>query len=82
MLRGRQDECAVIDGMLEDAREGRSGVLVLRAEAGVGKTALLDYAIRSAGDLWVLRAVGVEAEMELPFAALHQLCAPLLDRGG
>ena len=80
MLRGRQDECAVIDGMLEDAREGRSGVLVLRAEAGVGKTALLDYAIRSAGDLWVLRAVGVEAEMELPFAALHQLCGPLLDR--
>src|ERR1700750_2360898 len=80
VLRGRQDECAVIDGMLEDAREGRSGVLVLRAEAGVGKTALLDYAIRSAGDLWVLRAVGVEAEMELPFAALHQLCGPLLDR--
>ena len=81
MLRGRSCRAAaVLDRLLEDARAGRSGVLVLRGEAGVGKTALLDYAIRSAGDLWVLRAVGVEAEMELPFAALHQLCGPLIDR--
>jgi DNA-binding CsgD family transcriptional regulator len=53
---------------------------VLEGEAGVGKTALLDYAIGSASDLRVLRAVGVESEMELAFAALHQLCAPVLDR--
>ena len=54
--------------------------MVLEGEAGVGKTALLDYAIGSASDLRVLRAVGVESEMELAFAALHQLCAPVLDR--
>ena len=53
---------------------------MLEGEAGVGKTALLDYAIGSASDLRVLRAVGVESEMELAFAALHQLCAPVLDR--
>jgi DNA-binding CsgD family transcriptional regulator len=80
MLRGRREECAVLDGLLERARAGQSGVLVLRGEAGVGKTALLEHAIESAPDLRVLRAVGVEAEMELPFAALHQLCGPLLDR--
>jgi hypothetical protein len=54
--------------------------VVVRGEAGVGKTALLDYSVRSAADLKVVRAVGVESEMELPFAALHQLCGPLLDR--
>src|SRR4051794_12111550 len=80
VLRGRRDECAVIDRLLDGAVEGRSGVLVVRGEAGVGKTALLTYAIESASDLTVLRAVGVESEMELPFAALHQLCAPMLDR--
>jgi hypothetical protein len=80
MLRGRREECAVLDRLLADARAGHSGVLVLEGEAGVGKTALLDYAIASASDLRVLRAVGVESEMELAFAALHQLCAPLLDR--
>src|ERR1700758_2304550 len=79
-LRGRRDECAVLDRLLEGARAERSGVLVLRGEAGVGKTALLDYAIGSASDLRVVRASGVESEMELAFAALHQLCAPLLDR--
>jgi DNA-binding CsgD family transcriptional regulator len=83
MLRGRQDECAVLDGLLRDVRGGRSGALVVRGEAGIGKTALLEYAIESASDLTIARAVGVESEMELPFAALHQLCAPLpgqLDR--
>jgi hypothetical protein len=55
-------------------------VLVVGGEAGIGKTALLEYAIASASDLRVLRAVGVESEMELAFAALHQLCAPALDR--
>jgi DNA-binding CsgD family transcriptional regulator len=80
MLRGRRDECVVLDRLLDGARAGRSAVLVLQGEAGVGKTALLGYAIASASDLRVLRAVGVESEMELAFAALHQLCAPLLDR--
>src|SRR3954465_7654075 len=79
-LRGRRDECAVLDRLLDGARSGRSGALVLEGEAGVGKTALLDYAIASAPDLRVLGAVGVESEMELAFAALHQLCAPVLDR--
>jgi DNA-binding CsgD family transcriptional regulator/tetratricopeptide (TPR) repeat protein len=80
VLRGRRDECAVLDGLLEDARAGQSGALVLRGDAGIGKTALLDDAIESSSDMRVLRAIGVEAEMELAFAALHQLCAPLLDR--
>ena len=53
---------------------------MLRGEAGVGKTALLDYAIGSASDFTGGAAAGVESEMELAFAALHQLCAPLLDR--
>jgi hypothetical protein len=55
-------------------------VLVVRGEAGIGKTALLRYLIESASDLTVTRAVGVESEMELPFASLHQLCGPMLDR--
>src|ERR1700761_1178085 len=80
MLRGRREECAVLDRLLDGARVGRSGVLVLEGEAGVGKTALLDYAVDSASDLTVLHASGVESEMELAFAALHQLCGPLLDR--
>jgi predicted ATPase len=80
MLLDRRDECAVLDGLLEGARAGRSGVLVVRGEAGIGKTALLDHAIESASELMVLRTVGVESEMELAFAALHRLCAPLLDR--
>ena len=80
MLRGRQEECVVLDRLLNGSRVGRSGALVLRGEAGVGKTAPLDYAVASASDLRVLRAVGVESEMELAFAALHQLCAPLLGR--
>ena len=80
MLRGRRDECVVLDRLLDGARGGRSSALVLEGEAGVGKTALLDYAIASATDLRVLRAVGVESETEIAFAALHQLCAPVLDR--
>ena len=80
ILRDRQDERAALDGLLQRARAGQGGVLVVRGEAGIGKTALLDYAIESAPDLRMLRAVGVESEAELAFAALHQLCAPLLDR--
>jgi DNA-binding CsgD family transcriptional regulator len=61
-------------------RSGESRSLVLRGEAGIGKTALLEYVVESAGDTTVVRAGGVESEMELAFATLHQLCAPLLDR--
>src|SRR6185369_16354323 len=64
--------------LLDAARAGRSGVLVMRGEPGVGKTALLEYAIESAAGLRVARVAGVESEMELAFAALQQLCAPML----
>src|SRR3954471_6809356 len=79
MLRGRRDELAVLDGLLDAARAGGSSVLGLRGEAGIGKTALLEHAIETASDVTLLRAVGVESEMELAFAALHQLCAPIQD---
>src|SRR6201988_3057684 len=79
-LRGRGDDCARLDGLLEGASAGRGGVLMLRGEAGVGKTALLEYAIASAPTLRVIRVAGMESEMELAFAGLHQLCAPMLDR--
>jgi DNA-binding CsgD family transcriptional regulator len=81
-LRGRDAECAALDHLLDAARKGESRTVVLRGEAGVGKTALLDYAIGSAQDFRVLRSVGVESEMELAFASLHQLCAPILDLRG
>jgi DNA-binding CsgD family transcriptional regulator len=81
-LRGRRSECARLDRVLDAARKGESSVLVLRGEPGIGKTALLDYAISSSRDLHVLRAAGVESEMELAFASLQQLCLPLLDRLG
>jgi hypothetical protein len=80
MLRGRRQQCGVLDGLLADVRAGRSRVLVVRGEPGIGKTALLDYAVQSASGFRVARAAGVESEMELAFAALHQLCAPMLDR--
>src|SRR3954463_9500251 len=78
-LRGRVSECALLDDLVSAIRRGDSRSLVLRGEAGIGKTALLDYLIASAADLTVVRAVGVESEMELGFASLHQLCAPLLE---
>ncbi len=78
-LRGRRDECALLDGMLVAVRGGDSRTLVLRGEAGVGKTALLDHLVAAASDLRVVRAVGVESELELAFASLHQMCAPLLE---
>ncbi|HXC77241.1 MAG TPA: AAA family ATPase [Candidatus Acidoferrum sp.] len=79
-LRGRAAECAELDRVLAAVREGKSRVLVVRGDAGIGKSALLSYVVDSVGDLRLLRAVGVESDMELAFAALHQLCAPLLDR--
>jgi DNA-binding CsgD family transcriptional regulator len=79
-MRDRRDECALLDRLFEGARAGRSGALVVRGEAGIGKTVLLKHAIESASDLQVAHAVGVESEMELAFAASHQLCSPLLDR--
>jgi hypothetical protein len=80
MLLGRRNERAVVDARFDAVRAGRSGALVVRGEAGVGKTALLEYAIESASGLRVVRAVGVDSEIELAFGALHQLCAPMLDR--
>jgi DNA-binding CsgD family transcriptional regulator len=78
-LLGRAAECALLDDLLEDVRRGDSRSLVVRGEAGIGKTALLEHLIGSAKDLTVARAVGVESEMELAYASLHQLCAPLLE---
>ena len=79
-LSGRADECALLDALVDAIRRGEGRSLVMRGEAGIGKTALLEYLVRSASDLTVLRAVGVESEMELAYAGLHQLCASLLDR--
>ena len=75
----RTSEREALDGVLADARGGQSAVLVMRGEAGIGKTALLRYAARQASGFRVAQVAGVEAEMELPFAGIHQLCAPLLD---
>ena len=74
-LLGRTHECGVIDRLVQDAGSGQSAALVLRGEPGVGKTALADYAVDSAHGFALVRTVGVESEMELPFAALHQFCA-------
>jgi DNA-binding CsgD family transcriptional regulator/tetratricopeptide (TPR) repeat protein len=78
-LVGRQREREVLDRLLEAARGGHGGVLAVYGDPGVGKTALLEYAAAAAPDFGVARAVGVEGEMELAFAALHQLCSPNLD---
>ena len=79
-MLGRDSECALLDELVSAIRRGESRALVLTGEAGIGKTALLQYLIDFATDMSVIRAVGVESEMELAFASLHQLCAPLLDR--
>src|SRR6476659_6378069 len=78
-LTGRRSECDVLDGLIEGVRAGESRALVIRGEPGVGKTALLDYVADHASGCVVARAAGVESEMELAFAGLHQLCAPMLD---
>src|SRR2546422_3352550 len=78
-LLGRQRERGVLDRVLEAAREGQGGVLAVYGEPGVGKTALLEYAIEAGRDFRIARTIGVEGETELAFAALQQLCAPSLD---
>jgi DNA-binding CsgD family transcriptional regulator len=78
-LLGRQRERDVLDRVLEAAREGHGRVLAVYGEPGVGKTALLEYAVETASDFHIARTVGVEGEMELAFAALQQLCSPSLD---
>ena len=82
MLWGRRQQCEALDSLLAEVRAGRSLPLVLRGEAGIGKTALLGYAAETAQDFQVARAEGAESEMELPFAALHQLCGRMLSRLG
>jgi hypothetical protein len=79
-LQGRSSECALLDELLSAVRRGESRSLVLRGEAGIGKTALLEYLTAAASDLMVVGAIGVQSEMELPYAGLHQMCGPLLDR--
>jgi DNA-binding CsgD family transcriptional regulator len=79
-LYGRAGEQTVIDGLLTSARQGRSDAVIVRGAAGIGKTALLDYAAQAAGDMLVLRAAGVETEAELAFSGLHLLLRPVLAR--
>src|SRR6266436_2886818 len=79
-LLGRQREREAVGRVLNAALGGDGGVLVVYGEPGVGKTALLEWTVEEGRQFRVLRAVGVEGEMELPFAALQQLCSPILDR--
>src|SRR5215207_435533 len=82
-LVGRDRERAVLDRLLQDAGAGNGGVLVLHGEPGVGKTALLEYAVEQGDGFQIARTSGVEEEMELPFASAQQLCGPftaLIDR--
>ncbi|WP_432936586.1 helix-turn-helix transcriptional regulator [Kribbella sp. CA-253562] len=77
-LRGRQHECETLGQLVHAARAGRSAALVVRGEAGIGKSALLDHLDAEATDCRVLRVAGVESQLELAFAGLHALCTPLL----
>jgi len=79
-LTGRLDERDALEGLVDAVRAGESRALVLRGEPGVGKTALLEYILEQASELRVVRAAGVQSEMELAFAGLHQLLASMLDR--
>ena len=79
-LQGRRSERDELDGLTDAVRGGESRALIVRGEPGVGKTALLDYLVEQASDCLVVRAAGVQSEMELAFAGLHQLLAPMLDR--
>jgi DNA-binding CsgD family transcriptional regulator len=79
-LIGRRGECDVLDRLIEAVRAGEGRALVVRGEPGVGKTALLEYMVRRALGCRVVRAAGIQSEMELAFAGLHQLLAPMLNR--
>jgi DNA-binding CsgD family transcriptional regulator len=79
VLIGRESECARLDELLDRARMGRTGALVIRGEAGIGKTALLDYAAARAEDMMVVRALGVESEAQLEFSGLLEVCWPMRD---
>jgi DNA-binding CsgD family transcriptional regulator len=81
-LFGRTGELEILGRLIANARSGQSAVLVVRGEPGIGKTELLRHLIAQASGFGVARVAGVESEMELPFAGLHQLCAPMLDRLG
>jgi DNA-binding CsgD family transcriptional regulator len=80
VLLGRHSECETLDRLLGAVRAGESRALVVRGEPGVGKTALLEYVLERSAGCRLARAAGVQSEMELAFAGLHQLCAPMLDR--
>ena len=82
MLIGRTEEIAKLNTVLDQVREGMSGALVLRGEAGIGKSALLNATIESAQDLSVIRLEGIESEMQLGYAALHRLMLPYFPRLG
>ena len=79
MLIGRSAETEAVDRLLDDARAGTSRVLVLRGEAGIGKSALLEHAAAGADGMLILHAIGIESESELAFAGLHQILRPVLD---
>jgi DNA-binding CsgD family transcriptional regulator len=78
-LIGRRSECETLDRLLRSVRSGESQVLVLRGEAGIGKTVLLEHVVEQAAGWRIVRAAGVQSEMDFPFAGLHQLCGPMLD---
>ena len=79
MLLDRLTERAALGRLLETVRGGRSAVLMVYGEVGVGKTALLDHTVAAAAGMRVARVAGIESEMELAYAALQQLCAPMSD---
>src|SRR5439155_14348348 len=79
-LRGRRSERETLDRLVDAVRAGESRALVLRGDPGVGKTALLEYVLERAAGCRLARVAGVQSEMELAFAGLHQLCRPMLDR--
>ena len=79
VLIGRESECARIERMLEGARGGRSAALVIRGDAGIGKSTLLEYAVARADEARIVRALGVETESEFAYSGLHELVRPLLE---
>ena len=80
VFRGRTTERDHLARLLDQVRSGESAALVVRGEAGIGKTALLDQCAGMASGFQVARIAGMQSEMELPFAGLHQLCAPILGK--